>query len=387
MSPRARLGIALASTGLILYIALGSVLGQVMGDTSYGQLAVFNEVIRLVLDAYVEPVNLDRAMGAAEFGLGEALDGESAYLDAEEFRAYQQQPRDSDADVGLVLSRRFGFLMAVSVRTGSPGEKAGVRSGDLIKTIDGRHTRLVGVPVAERLLRGAPGSVVKLKLLRPGNEVVEVSAVRERLSPAPVVGKVLEDGTGYLKVPEFPARSAEEVRGEIEALKRGGASSLVLDLRGSGYGLPAEGVKVAELFLEGGVVTKLVGRKVAEQVFSADPARSAWGLPVAVVVNSGTVGAAEIVAAALLESGRAPVVGEHTAGRAPVQRAVALPDGGLVLTVAKYVSPKGNPIHGRGVEPSVAVSAPEPHEGAPQAGDPVLEKALEVVRAAQKKAA
>lgn len=387
MNPRTRLIVALVSTGVIFYIALGSVLGRVMGDTSYGQLAVFNEVIRLVLDAYVEPVNIDRAMGGAEFGLTEALDGDSAYLDADEFRAYQQPPKDAEADVGLVLSRRFSFLMAASVRAGSPGEKAGVRVGDIIKTIDGKHTRLLGTPVGERLLRGAPGSVVKLKLLRPGSEAVEVSAVRERILPAPVRGKLLEEGAGYLKIPEFPARAADDARVEIETLKRGGAHRLVLDLRGSGYGLPAEGVKVAELFLNGGVVTRLAGRKMTEQIFTADAGRNAWDLPMAVLIDSGTVGPAEIVAAALLESGRASIVGERTFGRAPVQKAFPLPDGGLVLTVAKYMSPKGTPIHNRGVEPSVPVATPdETLEGTPP-GDPVIEKALEILKAEAKKAA
>src|SRR5215813_5258058 len=120
MSPRSRLVVALASTALIAYIALGSLLGRVLGDTSYGQLAIFNEVVRLVLEAYVEPVNLDRAMAGARLGLTEALDGDTAYLDADEFRLYQQPAKEGEAEVGLVLTRRFGYLMAVAARPGSP---------------------------------------------------------------------------------------------------------------------------------------------------------------------------------------------------------------------------------------------------------------------------
>ena len=389
MSPRGRLFIALLSTTLTGYIAVGSLLGRVMGDSTYGQLAVFNEVVRLVLEAYVEPVNLDRAMAGARLGLTEALDGDSVYLDAEEFRAFQQPVRESDGDLGLVLTRRFSFLMVVAARPGSPAEKAGVKPGDIIKTIDGRHSRPLPPAVGYRLLRGAPGSVVKLTLLRAGSDPVDVTVVRERLANTPPRSKVLEDGSGYLKVPEMSARVAEDVRSELESLKRGGAKRLVLDLRGSGYGVPAEGVKVAELFMKGGPVARFAAARATEEVLTANPARSAWDLPVAVLVDTGTAGASEIVAAALLESGRSPVVGEHTFGRAGVQKTVPLAEGGLVLTVGKYVSPKGNAIHGRGVEPSVSVEAPDENEAGDETpkGDPMLDKALEILKTEAKKAA
>jgi carboxyl-terminal processing protease len=389
MTARSRLLVAFISTGIMGYVVVGSLLGRVFGDTSYGQLALFNEVIRLVLDAYVEPVNLDHAMAGADQGILEALDGDSAYLDADDFKAYQQQAKDSDADVGLTLTRRFSFLMVVSARPGSPGAKAGLKPGDVIKTIDSRHSRQISVPVGERLLRGAPGSVVKVRVIRPGNEPVEFSLVRERLAATPPRGKMLEDGVAYLKVPELAPKSADEARSQVESLKRAGARKLVLDLRGAGYGIPAESVRLAEMFLKGGVVTRLAGRKVTEQVLSADASRSLWDLPMAVLIDTGTAGSGEIVAAALLDAGRGPIVGEHSFGRAPVQKAVPLGEGGLVLTVAKYLSPKGNAIHGKGIEPTVNVETPlesASAEGAP-AADPVLDKALELLKAEVKKAA
>ena len=386
MSPRTRLLIALTSTVLIGYIAVGSLLGRVLGDTTYGQLSVFNEVVRLVLDAYVEPVNLDRAMAGARLGLTDALDGDSAFLDEEEMKLYNQTGKD-DADVGLLLSRRGPFLMVVSSRAGSPGEKAGIKAGDVIKTIDGRQSRPLSAPVGQRLLRGAPGSVVKLTLMRSGSDSVEVSLVRERAVPAPPRERVLTDGTGYIKVPEIDPHTSDDLRTKLDALRRGGARALILDLRGSGFGTPADGVKVAELFLKGGTVAKLAGAKYPEQVFTADPARSAWGLPMAVLIDTGTAGPAELVAASLLDAGRGPVVGERSFGRAPLQKLVPLPDGGLLVTVAKYSSPKGTAIHGRGVEPSVPVEAVEDEEGTPSGHDVILEKAQELLKAEAKKAA
>jgi carboxyl-terminal processing protease len=391
MTPRGRLVVAVVTTALLGYLVVGSVLGLVRGDSTYGQLSIFNEVIRLVIDAYVEPINLDRTMAGARQGLTEALDGDSAYLDAEDFRLYQQPPKDADADVGVLLSRRYAFLQVVSVRGGSPGEKSGVKAGDLVKSIDGRHTRPLPALVGQRLLRGAPGSVVKLAVLRAGNDPLEFSLVRERLLPAPPKGRLLEPGVGYLKLVEIPARSAEEVKAELDGLRRNGARKLVLDLRGVSLGVPAEAVHVAELFLKGGVVTKLTGARVTEQVFSADSGKNAWDLPMATLVDYGTSGPGEIVAAALSESERSPLVGIRTYGRAAVQKAVPLEDGGLVITVAKYVSPKGNALHGKGVEPGVAVERAdtddedeEPAAGEP---DPFIEKALEVLKAEVKKAA
>jgi carboxyl-terminal processing protease len=163
----------------------------------------------------------------------------------------------------------------------------------------------------------------------------------------------------------------------------------VLDLRDSAFGPPAEGTKVAELFLKGGVVAKLAGTRVPEQILSADPARSIWDGPLAVIVDTGSAGAAEIVAAALLDAGRAQVVGERTFGRAGIQKAVTLPEGGLVLTVAKYSSPKGTVIHGRGVEPSVPVASrvDDPAEEGAPTSDPLLEKALEILHGAPVKKA
>jgi carboxyl-terminal processing protease len=146
---------------------------------------------------------------------------------------------------------------------------------------------------------------------------------------------------------------------------------------------------MAELFMKGGVVAKVAGAKAEEQVLNADPSRAVWDRPMVVLTDHGTSGAGEIIAAALLDAGRAPVVGKATFGRAPIQRAVVLPEGGLVLTVARYVSPKGTAIHGKGVTPSVPVDDrvdEDATDGAP-AGDPILDKALEVLRGEVKKAA
>jgi carboxyl-terminal processing protease len=390
MSPRGRLFVAIVSTACVGYIAVGSLLSRVLGDTSYTQLAIFNEVMRIVLEAYVEPVNLDRAMGGARLGLTEALDGDSAYLDADEFKAYQSG-KDGDAETGLTVSRRLGFLMVVSARAGSPAEKAGMRPGDVLKTIDGRHSRPLSSQVGQRLLRGAPGSVVKLTVLRAGeSDPLDISLVREKLAPVPPKGRILDGTTtGYLKLAEIRDKSADDVRSELEALRRSGARDLVLDLRGVAEGSMGEAARVAELFLKGGVVAKVKGVHVGEEILKADPARSMWDLPMATLIDHGTAGPGEIVAGALLDASRSPLVGKRTFGRAPSQKAVPLEEGGLVVTVAKYYTPKDNAIHGKGVEPTVPVKTSdddEEEEGA-SPSDPILEKALEVLHTPEAKKA
>jgi carboxyl-terminal processing protease len=386
MSPRVRLLVALVSTGLISYVAVGSLLTRVLGDTSYGQLSIFNEVIRLVLDAYVEPVNVERAMAGARLGMTDALDGDSAYLDAEQFARYQRPEEGQDADVGLVLTRRFGFLMVVAARPGSPAAEAGLRTGDLVKSIDGRHARPVPAVIGQQRLRGAPGSSVALTILRAGTDPFDVSITRERIVPAAPEGRMLDETTGYVRVSDVDGDTGDALRTQIDVLKRDGATRMVLDLRDAAWGDPADGTAVAELFMNGGLVAKRVGRRVEEALLEADPAGSAWDGPLVVLIDSGTSGPGEIVAAALADTAETPLVGEHTFGRAASSSLVPLPEGGLVLTVAKYMSPSGISIHGTGLEPSVPVAAADPLDGttdaeAPEAERPdrILEKAIEIL--------
>lgn len=383
MSPRTRLAVALVSTALIGYIAVGSLLGRVLGDTSYGQLAVFNEVVRLVLDAYVEPVNVDRAMAGARLGMVDALDGDSAYLDPEDLRLYQQPSRDTDAELGLVLTRRFSFVMVVTARPGSPAARAGLRPGDIVKSIDERHTRLMPAVVAARLLRGAPGSSVKLGILRAGADPFDLEVTRERLLADPPQGRLLEPGIGYLRIAEFSPAAAEHLRTQVEAIKKGGARQMVLDLRNAAHGAPGDGVGVAEIFLQGGTVAQVQTRRGEAGILKADPGRSAWSGPLVVLTNNGTAGPGEVVAAALLEAGRARLVGERTFGRTGTSQLVPLPEGGLLITTSRFASPKGVTIHGEGLKPSVAVSAvTDEDEDRPEASRPdrILDRALELLR-------
>jgi carboxyl-terminal processing protease len=386
MSARTRLFVALVSTGVIGYLALGALLGRVMGDNSYGQLAVFNEVVRLVIDGYVDPIEIDRPLAAADRGLLEALDGDSAYLDSETLRRYKDSSLQGDADIGVELSRRFGFLMVVAARPGSPAEEAGLRPGDIIKTIDGVHTRPLSGPAGQHLLHGEPGSMLELTILRAGIDPLDLSVTRERITDTPVQSRAIGDDIGYIRLSEFTPDSGDQVSGEIELLRRAGAGKLVLDLRSAAFGDPADGVGVAELFVGDGVLARRAGRNVAEQVWKADPEKVVWDGPLAALVDTGTAGPGEIVAAALFYAKRAELVGRHTFGRAAIQKLLPLPDGALLLTVAQYTAGDGTSIHGAGLAPTVPVEEAIPddldEEAEPAAArDDILDAAVEHLRA------
>jgi carboxyl-terminal processing protease len=373
--------IAMSSTCLVAYLTVGALLGHVFGDTTYGQLTIFNEVVRMVIDSYVDPVNIDRAMAGANQGLVEALDGDSALLTNDEFRLYQEKRRTTGAEIGVVIARRSGFLLITSVLPGSPAEKAGLKSGDVIKTIDDRHSRTISVATGEHLLRGEPGSQVALKILRERGENLTFGVVRERLAPARPQSRILMSAIGYLRIPDFNPRMVDEIRLELDAFKRNGARKLIIDLRSTSGGSIAEASRAAELFLKGGIVTRLAGRNYPEQIVKAEAGKNLWDAPLCVIVNSTTAGPGEILAAAIQESGRGAAVGEHTFGRAAKQEAFPLPTGGLILTVAKYQTPKGDAIHGKGLEPKYRLQEPDQDDSI-AGSDPLLDKAIEALNTA-----
>ena len=388
MTSRSRFALSLASTAFVLYLASGPLMRRALGDTGYTQLSIFHEVVSMIRETYVDPVNMDRTLDAAESGLLEALDGDSGYLDAADFKELQTGKRAA-ADTGIVLGRRFGFLTVVATRPGSPARKAGLKAGDFIKTIDGKHTHTLAVAKGERLLAGEPGSTVKVAIFKAGNEAVESALVRELPVPSAPVARLLKGGIGYLAVPDLSDSVAPSLKLSISDLQAQGAQSLILDLRSSATGPLKNSVALAELFIKGGVVAKLASRNAPEQTLMAGEVSRPYTGPLAILVDRGTAGASEIAAACLLDADRATLFGENTFGRAGIQKQIPLDSGGgLVLTVSRYLTPKGVAINGKGLTPKTLVRNPESPEsiGAP-GKDPILDKALESLKAAALKAA
>jgi carboxyl-terminal processing protease len=348
-------------------------------EDTYQHLKVFEDVVGMITSSYVEPVNVDKVMNGAMHGLADALDSDSAYLTADQVKQLESTAQPAAGDVGLELARQY-YLRVIAARDNSPAAKAGLRTGDYIRMINDVPTREMSAWEGLRALRGAPGSKVTLTVIR-GNaadpHVVEL--VREALPPSDVRSRMASPNVGYVRIAAISAATPNAVKTEIATLAKNGASSLIVDVRRTSTGSLDQGVALARLFVKGGTLALRERSGNIREPIMSDPADGTVTMPVTILIDTGTSAAAELFAAALSANQRADLVGEHTMGRAAVQRLIKLPDGsGLWLSTTRYLLPNGTPLHEKGLDPTLVVDEPDVEFGqqAP-AGDPVLDKAIE----------
>jgi len=352
------LGLSFLLATLVVAGGLG-VKANTSNEDSYKQIGVYSEVLQRIRTEYVEDPNVPAVTNGALHGLLESLDANSSYLDPTEYKQYKQRKNDGKATIGATLSKRFGYAAVVSVIPGGPSDKAGIDSGDIIEAIEGKSTRDMSLAEIDGILTGQPGSVINVSVVRPRKaEPTKTAITREIVSDPAVSDKMLEDGIAYIKIDDFPKGRTQEVAAKLKELEKGGAKKLVLDLRNSGDGDESEGVSTANLFLNHGMISYLQGQKYPKQTFNADPQKAvAPNLPLVVLVNRGTAGPAEIVAAAIMENARGDVVGDKTFGSGSIQKVIELPDGAAVmLSVAKYYSPSGKALQDTAVTPNIVVA-------------------------------
>ena len=379
MTSRTRLWVLVVSTPVIAFAIIGGYLGQAMTrDETLRNLRIFQDVVDLVDENYVEPVDMRKAMAGALRGLTDALDSDSAYLPPALVKTFESNTAPAAGDVGVELTRQY-YLRVVSARDGSPAAKAGIRAGDYIRAIDGRATRDMSAYEGLRLLRGAPGSKVALLVIR-GNaaEPIDVPLVRERIAGPALTTRMANATTGYIRIIEFTPDAPSRIRQAFDALAKTGARRYVIDLRSTARGDVDHGVAAARLFVSAGTLA-IRQTKTAKDVITATAAEATITAPLALLIDRGTAGAAEVFAAALDGNGRAELIGERTLGRAARQQLVKLPDGsGLLISSTRYLAPSSESIHEKGLTPDVPVDQPDIEFGAdPPAGDPTLDKALE----------
>ena len=380
MTSRTRTFVLAISLPVIAFVIIGGYLGQALAkDDTYQHLRVFEDVVSLVLNNYVEEVDVSDAMKGAMKGLADGLDPESAFLTPDLAKTVQSDDSANLADVGLTVTRQY-YLRVVSARDGSPAARAGLRPGDFIRAIDNRPTRDVSAYEGRRLLRGAPGSKVSLLVIR-GNaaDPHPVDLVRERATGSEVTSRMADASTGYIRVPEFSKEASSRLRQAVDTLAKTKATRYVIDLRGTASGDLDDGVAAARLFVKSGTLAIRQAKGDQRETIAAQAGDGAITAPVVLLVNQGTAGAAEVFAAALDDNDRADLVGEQTIGRAARQRLITLPDGsGLLLSHLRYLTPDGNAIHEKGLTPDEDVEQPEVEFGAePPTPDATLQKAIE----------
>src|ERR1035441_7811871 len=334
MSSRTKYFVVSASTCLTVLLLIGSVLGQSKSpDDTYKHIGVFSDVVSRIKSEYVEEPDMKSVTLGALNGMLEAIDPFASYLNADQYRDYLKNKDLKRADVGLILSKKFGYVGGVG-------------------------TRDMPLAYASMLLRGENGTSVELSVVRTRHpEPAPVNLTRAVFALPAVESRMLADKVGYINIDALSPELVKQVAGAVQQLQKDGAQKLMLDLRNCAAGTPEDGIALANLFLNKGRIAYLVGQKVARQNFEADPAKAITTLPVAVLTNRGTADAAEVAAAALMDNKRAQVVGERTYGDAALRRSITMEDGGaIILSVAKYYSPEGKAIQDTGVTPNNVVS-------------------------------
>lgn len=316
---------------------------------------LFQQIKDTILLLYPKSVDIDELYQGAMKGLLEALDDPySEFMDQAEFEAVYQDLEGEFSGIGVTIQLISGNITVVSVFNGSPAQRAGMMAGDVIIRADGTDLQGKGLQDASALLRGEPGTRVDVTVLRPRTgETLVLHMVRARISAYPVEMEHLGDGMFYMRISQFTSITGKNFSVLMEHIRRQGAKGLLLDLRDNPGGLLDSAVEVAGELVPRGPIVEL-RRKQLRQVISSDKHREP--IPTVILINGGSASAAEIVAGAVKDRGKAILVGETTFGKASVQAMFPVEGGGgFKLTVAEYFTPSGTRISGVGIKPNVAV--------------------------------
>lgn len=361
MTNRIRLSLISISSLLLFYGVIGGLLGKnnSSGERTYRDLGVYSEVLTRIKQEYVTEPDLSKVTNGAIRGLLEALDPYSTYFSPQEYQDYVQHPERGPADVGIFLSKRFGYATVVAVLPGSPAEKGGIKPGDLIDLVDDLATRELSVVQIQRMLTGSTGSQVNVTVVHEARgDPQKTALLRAVLNMPPVVTKTVDEGTGYLRVATLNRGKTAEISAKLKELVGHGAHKIVLDLRNCAGGEVQEAVDTASLFMDSGLIGYVYGHRYPRQDLMAHPSSQVLRLPMVVLINQSTAGPAEMVASAILGNKRGEVVGIRSFGVGVFQKVVPVGDGSmLLLSVAKYYGPDGKAIHENGVTPSVVESS------------------------------
>lgn len=401
MSKGFKRAILAISVILVLVVFLGGfgpngVRAGTHSDGAYKQMGVYEEVLHKIQSDYVTVPDINTVTIGALHGLLESLDSDSSYLTPAEYTAYKTHEAKATAQIGLDVSKRYGYATVVSVMPGSPAEKQQINDGDILIAIGSEPTHNMSLVRIRQLLEGAPGTSVTFSLVRPGKtEPDKITMTRETVA-VPTLGEQQYDNASilYLKPVVLTKDRVTDIENRLRAMRKNGNKKILLDLRDVSRGDEAQGLRLANAFIQSGTLATLAGQKFPEQTFTADASKFVTSAPLVVLVNHGTSGPAEIVAGAVLDHKRGDLVGDRTFGEGAVEKTITLPDGAaIILSVAKYATPSGKKIEDDAVTPNIVVTPTidqylAEELGPPPAGekapglktDDQLNKALDVLK-------
>jgi carboxyl-terminal processing protease len=379
-APRKKTGRKWLGTVLIVAVFIG---GFVLGDlttsrhgaqanVAYSKLKLFGEVLSIIQSSYVEEVNIDNLVRGAVNGMVQTLDPHSSYLTPEMLKQVEVETKGVFGGLGIEIGMKDGFLTVIAPIEDTPAARAGLLSGDKIVKIESESTKNMNVMEAVKRLRGEPGSKVTITVVRESLPEPKVFTItRAIIKIKSVKTKSMGDGIGYIRLTQFQQDSHQEVNRALQAFlkEKDGLKGLILDLRNDPGGLLDQAVRIADEFIESGLIVYTDGRVEAQKTkYAAHKEGTYTGFPIVVLVNAGSASASEIVAGALQDHGRAIIIGQRTFGKASVQTILPLEDGSaLRLTTARYFTPNGRSIQAKGIEPDIVVpddrEATEGHAG------------------------
>jgi carboxyl-terminal processing protease len=347
---------------------------------TYEQLKLFTDVLAIIQNQYVDETEPKEVVYGAVRGMLRALDPHSSFMDPESYREMQVETSGSFGGLGIEITIRDDQLTVVAPIEGTPAWRAGIQPGDRIVKIEGLATKDMSLPDAVKRMRGPKGTKVTVTVAREGaKEPFDVSIVREVIQVQSIKSQELEPGIGYIRIRQFQERTAPDLVASVEKFdKAGRLGGLIIDVRNNPGGLLSAAVEVSEEFLgDGKLIVYTEGRVRNQNMrFTAHAKRAITDVPLVVLVNQGSASASEIVAGSIQDHGRGVVIGQQTFGKGSVQTIIPLADGsGLRLTTARYFTPKGRSIHGKGITPDIIIDPPKDEVTATKPGTPPLSEA------------
>ena len=322
-------------------------------------LRVFAESFKRIRSSYVDDITDQDLLILAIKGMLAELDPHSVYLDKEAIKNFEESTSGNYGGLGIEIIKEQSFIKVISPIDDTPASRAGIESGDLITNLDGISVKGMSISDAVKIMRGEPETNISLSILKKGtSEVIDLNLTRQLVKVSSVRQRYLEEGFGYLRIAQFQARTAQEVREAIIKLKdSGNLNGLIIDLRNNPGGILRASVDVADTFLDKGLIVYTLGRlEESQNRYEARPGDMLSGLPIVTLVNEGSASASEILAGALQDQERSIVMGTNTFGKGSVQTIIPITETRAVkLTTARYFTPNGRSIQAEGIIPDINV--------------------------------